>query len=566
MPDFNELNNRLPTSYQSFSELRRDGAEYVDKTSYVYMLAENRRPRILTRPRRFGKSTLLSTLEELFLHGVEPYDGHDSYFKGLAIEKTWHDHADYPVLYLDFYKLNLLCDTVAEFERSLMEEITSFCTEYQFVVPENPRNLRIQLDNMLGQLPDASLVLLVDEYDFPLLHHFSNAQELKACKEVLRCLFGMVKFNSRKFRCVFFTGITRYQDLGMGTAGNNFTDISQEPAFAACCGYTRDELKLSFAEHLRYAAAVRAGCCYEEVTAQQVEQLLDEMAEWYDGYSFDGKDSSRVFSTWSVLRFFSDSEAKLRSYWSAEEGLGMPQLLKVTLDRIDLRQMLLEFSSGVFRIGPSQFLQSSLVNPEANPYAILSQTGYLTLKRPYDPDNDVYLYCPNKEIRMAFANLMAVRLFNKRDLYTKDYTSKTVEILASLDAERIKTYFNALFHALPYEQYPINSEAMVAALIIAHLCGAGLAPRAEVSTSTGRADCIIDLPQKKLTIVFEYKYESDPDKLDERLEEALRQIKERRYGEAAGCQPVLARFALVFCGERTQRCFARVALLDVSRP
>ncbi len=297
MPDFEELQNRLPTAFQSFTELRRDGAVYVDKTAFVQTLAGNRKPRILTRPRRFGKSTLLSTLEELFLHGVEPYDGHNSYFKGLAIEKTWKDHGNYPVLHLDFHGLNSSCVTAEQFRNKLIRRIADFCEEHSLTVRKDPIDLEEQLDSMLARLPPASLVLLIDEYDSPLLYHAQDEKELRVCTLLMRELFSTVKRRSDKFRCVFFTGITRFQDLDLGTAGNSFTDISMDSDYAACCGYTRGELKHCFTDHLRYAAAVRLGIKDDEVTEENVESLLDEMALWYNGYSFDGKDTSQVFST-----------------------------------------------------------------------------------------------------------------------------------------------------------------------------------------------------------------------------------------------------------------------------
>ena len=565
MPEFNKLKKELPTSFTSFAELRRRGAVYVDKTAFVQEIAYDAKPLILIRPRRFGKSTLLSTVEELFLHGLEPYDGHDSYFKGLSIERTWQDQGHYPVLHLDFYKLNSLCDTVADFERKLMRKIADFCREQQVAVSDDPLDFGEQFDYMLNQLPDVSLVLLVDEYDAPLLYHAHDEQELKAGKEMLRCLFGMVKSNSRKFRCVFFTGITRYQDLGLGTAGNNFTDISMDSSFAACCGYTREELKVCFRDHLRYSAAVRLGIRDEEVTAEQIEALLDEMAVWYDGYSFDGKPGSHVFSTWSVLRFFGDAEALLQPYWSDEEGVGLPQLLRMNLDRIKLPELINELSGGSLRISRTQFLQSSLVNPVANPYALLQQTGYLTLTAPYAGSRSVYLDCPNRELRIAFVSLVARCLLNNEDAGGEEDGQETVEILAGLDPEKIRSCFNRLFATLPYEKYPVQNEAMVRALIHFYLYGAGLKPLAEVMSSTGRADSIVDIPEKKLTVVFEYKYESsrEPAKLDARLKEALKQIKERDYGASALSEPRVARLALVFCGDKAERGFARVALADV---
>ena len=134
--DFDDLESRLPTAMASFAELRRSGSVYVDKTAFVQKIAGSRKPQILTRPRRFGKSTLQSTIKELFLHGVKPYDGHDSYFKGLAIEKLWHDDGQYLVLHLDFHALNSDSDTVAEFEQNLMETVTDFSQANQITIPK----------------------------------------------------------------------------------------------------------------------------------------------------------------------------------------------------------------------------------------------------------------------------------------------------------------------------------------------------------------------------------------------------------------------------------------------
>lgn len=249
MLNFKDLKKALPTSYQTFSELRRCGAVYVDKTSFVQNLAYDGKPLILTRPQRFGKSTLLSTMEELFLHGVKPYDGHDSYFKGLSIEETWQDDGQYHVLHLDFHGLNMQCTQSFElFEQKLNAALQEFADQLGLTVQTEFSDFSSHFEALLKQLADNSLILLVDEYDTPLVSRLQMPEELEAATALLQGLFGKVKKHSSKFRCVFFTGITRYQDLGMGTAGNNFTDISVEPSFASCCGYTREEIKRCFAD------------------------------------------------------------------------------------------------------------------------------------------------------------------------------------------------------------------------------------------------------------------------------------------------------------------------------
>ena len=343
--NFGDLTRKLPTASQTFAKLRSKGKVYVDKTAYVYELAASDCPHILTRPRRFGKSTLLSTIEELFLHGVEPYDGHDSYFKGLAIEKLWHDDGSYLVLHLDFANLSS-GRTVARFEEELKKAIASFCRTNELAEPDDSSDFGACFNSMLAQLKPNFLVFLIDEFDAPLLSRYDQEQELESCKDLMVQLFSAVKTHDDKFRCVFFTGITRFQDLGLGTAANNFTDVSLAPGFAACCGYTHDELKQYFAQNLRYAAALQDGCALETVSDAQVEALLKRMSAWYDGYSFDGSQEKNVFSTWSVLRFLSNEEALLDAYWSVEEGAGFPQLLKISLDRIDLEQLIAQLSQG----------------------------------------------------------------------------------------------------------------------------------------------------------------------------------------------------------------------------
>ena len=251
--DFAALDDKLPTAMAYFTELRKDGSVYVDKTAFVQKIAGNRKPKILTRPRRFGKSTLMSTIKELFLHGVKPYDGHDSYFKGLAIEHSWHDDGSYLILHLDFHNLNT-GRTAALFEAEVMKSIASFCRESKLAEPDHSSDFGACFDSMLVQLQPNSLVLLIDEFDAPLNHRYNQEQELESCKDLVSQLFSAVKTHADKFRCVFFTGITRFQDLGLGTAGNNFTDISLVPGFATCCGYTHDELKQYFGQNLRYAA------------------------------------------------------------------------------------------------------------------------------------------------------------------------------------------------------------------------------------------------------------------------------------------------------------------------
>ncbi len=562
--DFDDLYDKLPLASQPFTEIRDMGLVYVDKTEFVYRIARNPVPKIFSRPRRFGKSTIAYTLEELFLHGVAPYDGHDSYFKGLAIEKLWHDEGEYLVLRFDFHEINSDCAKVEDFEALLIKQFVEVCRDHDLTLPKEPFRFRELFSSMLKQLPQRSVVLLIDEYDAPLLRHVNDKAELEKCRLLMIGLFGAIKSNQGKFRCVFFTGITRYQDLEFGTAANTFTDLTNHPKFAASCGYTRAELKQYFADNLRYAAAVRAGCDPEAVSSAQIEALLDEMSFWYDGYSFDGSQQNKVFSTWSVLQFFADYRAIFDSYWSSEESQGLPQLLKVTLARVDLTQLLNEVAAGEIVVSSTEFRRSSLLNPEANPYALMFQAGYLTLSQPISRSGKIHLQCPNNEIRLAFANLVAWSLFNKDDFYSPDYVQRSLGILSRHDPKEMLAHFRDLFASVSYDRYAITSESTVAALISFHLFSLGLKPRMEVVNNAGKADCVFDLPKHELTIVFEYKFVQAATErgLNSTLNAAIKQVLTRKYAHDAASQRIVASFALVFSAAKTKRNIERLALAD----
>ena len=305
---FAKLEPKLAPGTQPFVQLRKAGAVYVDKTAYVYELALNEFPQFLMRPPHFGKSTLLATIEELFRHGVKPYDNHPSLFTGLAIEHLWHDIGHYLVLHLDFNELNSDCTTASAFERHLMNYVTSFCREHKIELAKKlvaePQRFRELFSAMLELVPNRSVVLLIDNCDVPLLYHGANEQELEICRFLMRGIFSAIKRHSNKFRCVVVTGETSFRKLDLDAAGNSFTDLSFEKGFAACCGYTRDELKQYFVPQLRAAAAFRVDCAHEVVSAEQVEALLDELEEGYEGFAFaPDAPQLKVYSPEAVQRF-----------------------------------------------------------------------------------------------------------------------------------------------------------------------------------------------------------------------------------------------------------------------
>ena len=571
----NKSESKRPLGNNSFAALRQSGAVYVDKTAFVQQIADSNPPLMLTRPRHFGKSMLVSALEELFLHGTAPYDGHDSYFKGLAIEQ-WHDrppfHSPYYVLRLDFAALNAGCATVAQFRQNLIAAIVEFCRTHELSLDEAlpdwlheaQPNLGHVLRKLFKAVPHNSLVLLVDDYDAPVLAHADDEKELEACKPLLLCLFVSIKCHYDKCRCVFFTGTTRYVDLDPLGGGHNFMNDSQEEYLATCCGFTRSELKHYFESQLQHALALRIGCLPQSVRADQIEALLDELESHYGGYSFDGCPEHKVFAPEPVLRFLAHPEVQNWPNPCVEEGLGAPQLLKVALARVNMRRLLEQFNDGEFKVNGLDVWRASVHNQEVDALAFFFALGYLTLSQPYAVGYSAHLTYPNQETKEAFIKLVEQRIFKEPERYTNEFIKQAPEILASLDPEQIRSYFNQLCAQLSDAPCPINDEGVVGALLSLHLQRAGLKSDLRVRRANRRAECCVELPELQLKLTFVCKFEpsAEPEPLDDMLAEGIADIKCCIADLKSQDEFQQVYFALVFCADPEVRNFARIARVD----
>ena len=550
MKTFEQLHRMLPLGQQSFTAIRQRNLIYVDKTRYLYQLAMTSQPQLLTRPRRFGKSTLVSALEELFLHGVTPYDGHDSYFKGLEIEQLWpqvpENDGPFYVLHLDFSELLQNCKSVDVFNERLNKQIVTFAANSQLKLNDDKD---AAFDALIDVVPNDSLVLLVDEYDKPLTHFLGtdNDAEQEAMVQVLRGFFNQVKVHSGKFHFTFITGTTRLVDTSMFTAGNSFADISQKPEFGDICGITREELQHYFPEHLRYAAAQRLHIPVEQVSSEQVEQLLDKMALWYDGYCFERTGKTHVFSLWSVLCFFSEPDAVFIPYWF--NGGGVPELLRKSLLNKSWEERLSLLEGDSVLVDLDAFLSPSTFATMQDE-VLLFQTGYLTLKAPYceeDDDSEVLLGVPNKEIKHAIARMYRVDFFPDTG-FRKAFSAKLRTAIKAQDAATLQQCFNELFHSIDYEHYPLTKEsAVTSTLHIAIALVLDIRVMVNLHESQGRADLVFDW--QNTTVVFELKYADTLNQTNSMLQQALTQIQTRNYGDTMFKRPKLWRVAMVFCAE-----------------
>ena len=262
--DFLQLKTKLPSAKADFVEIRQSNYIYVDKTKYIYDMTCSTDPIFISRPRRFGKSTLISTFEELFTHGVKPYDGHDSYFKGLYIEDKWTDEKDYLIMKLDFAELFTdYCSTGLEFENRFVQVLNDFAKQFGITPKENAK-VSDAFSNILKNVAIKSLVILIDEYDFPLTQNINHPDVFEDIAKSLRSFYQSMKSNSGKYRFVFITGITRYKDTAIFTAGNTIEDVSLYTEYGEIVGYTKDEIRHYFADYLKYSASVRTSKAIEQ--------------------------------------------------------------------------------------------------------------------------------------------------------------------------------------------------------------------------------------------------------------------------------------------------------------
>ena len=534
--DFLQLKTKLPSAKADFVEIRQSNYIYVDKTKYIYDMTCSTDPIFISRPRRFGKSTLISTFEELFTHGVKPYDGHDSYFKGLYIEDKWTDEKDYLIMKLDFAELFTdYCSTGLEFENRFVQVLNDFAKQFGITPKENAK-VSDAFSNILKNVAIKSLVILIDEYDFPLTQNINHPDVFEDIAKSLRSFYQSMKSNSGKYRFVFITGITRYKDTAIFTAGNTIEDVSLYTEYGEIVGYTKDEIRHYFADYLKYSASVRKSKAIEQVTKEDVEDLLNELASMYDGYCFDKRCMTHVYSTWSIISFFKNRFAEFENYWYVNGGL--PSILQSYISDVkDQAQDILK--SNQVTVDISTFLNPTNLDT-MDIRVLLYQTGYLTLDK---TDNDIiYLKFPNHEIIDSFKTLYFGRVFKDTDKRAALKARKIDTLTTSRD---IVDYFNRILNAVDYEHYPLTQESAVTNSLFMFFNGYGLThTNVNVHSSKGRADLIIE--DSKRRIVCELKYAKESDNAESLLKEACLQIENREYGETEPKPQQILKLALVF--------------------
>ena len=368
---------KYPLGVQSFESIRNDGYFYIDKTALVYQIANGGKYYFLSRPRRFGKSLLISTLEAYFL-------GKKDLFKGLAIDQLEQDWNVYPVLHLDLNARNYSDKDalLAELNKHLEIWEAEYGSEYKDRAPEERfQHVIVNAYKKTGK----KVVILVDEYDKPLLQTFGNKPLLDEYRKILKAFYGVEKTMDAYIQLGFFTGVTKFSKVSVFSDLNNLTDISLDLRYATLCGITEEEI------HDRLDEAIAQ---LGEVCGINKDGCYERLRENYDGYRFRHK-APGVYNPFSLLTALARNE--FGSYWFET---GTPTILVEVLKRTDysLSQLLNEEATAD--------LLGNLDDMENSPIALLYQSGYLTLK---DYDNRFGTYrlgFPNREVEEGFTRYL----------------------------------------------------------------------------------------------------------------------------------------------------------------
>jgi len=481
---------KLPLGVTTFAKMRdkKENYLYVDKTEIAHNLINNGIYYFLSRPRRFGKSLFLDTLSDIFL-------GKKELFKGLYIYDKWDWEEKYPVIRIDFAKGKLRDSD------DLKEKI-------QEILEENEKTLDVKCDNdiydrkcfstLIKNVYDKynqKVVILIDEYDKPILDNITNLDVVKDMRDGLGDFYSIIKGSDQYIKFVFMTGVSKFSKMNLFSGLNNLQDITTMKKYSTICGYTHNDIKTTFKEHL------------EDVD-------LDKLKEWYNGYNYFG---DAVYNPYDILLFISN-ECEYKNYWWST---GNPRFLieKLKTSSYNIPQM-------ESIITTSETLDSFDIE-YIDLVALLWQTGYLTFDKKIIEDDELLGYkmkIPNKEIQKSLNTLFINYLTNQpTDIMT--HQSGLRKFLKDDNLENLKTTLTSLFASIPYNNYVKNElshyEGYYATVVFTYLVSLGFECVTEDATNKGRIDLTIKLPNR--IVIIEFKVDIK--------EKALKQIKERKYYE-----------------------------------
>ncbi len=502
-------NIKLPIGVQSFQVLREENYLYIDKTSIIYELISTGRQYFLSRPRRFGKSLFLSTLEAF-------WSGKKELFHGLAIERlvdqlvTKYDFewTEWPIFYFDFNKEDY--NREHALEDVLDEQLRKW--EMQYNCGSDSRILAERFRNIIEFAYKATgkkAVVLVDEYDKPLLDVLGNKERQEHNKQVFKGFFSTLKSYDNYLKFVFITGVTRFSKVSIFSDLNQLNDISMDERYSEICGITEAELDEYFSSRINSFSEK------QQISPADCKEKLKKM---YDGYHFHAL-SKDIYNPYSIMNSFYTYE--FSEYWFST---GTPTFLveKLKNSNYDITQ----FTSKDFYVNTRELADYTESNQ--NPIPLLYQTGYLTLKE-YDRKYDMCrLSYPNDEVKYAFLETLLPQYFDAKEPMSPLDIRGFDKDIESGNLESFINRFKMLFARIPYPTDRRLAEWNYQAVVYIVFTLLGKYTMAEVHTSVGRIDCAVET--KEIIYIFEFKLDKDE-------ESALKQIEDKCYLDYYAADP-----------------------------
>ena len=478
---------KFPIGIQDFRELREGGYVYVDKTAQIHRILTGGKYFFLSRPRRFGKSLLLSTIKEL-------YAGSRELFEGLWIEDHWDWGHTNPVIHIKFasfkYKDNPLKEAIQEGLAPEAARLGIELAEGDFVNPLE--DLIIKAHQKYGR----KVALLIDEYDKPIIDYLDDVEKAEENRDTLKWLYSIIKDSDPHLELVFITGVSAFSKVSIFSDLNNLYNISLTNLAEDLLGITQEELESTFEAPMRQAA---------EKNKLSFEELREKVRRWYNGYSWTGE--NKLYNPFSLLSFLSGK--RFQNFWFET---GTPTFLVKEMKR-----------QAYYDIGETMATANDLNNfdlQRLNPITVLFQTGYLTITH-YEPEDLLYtLDYPNVEVKHS---LQEILLNEYLDYPRQGALPRVVDLRNALrqkDLDRVITIINAAFSEIPGELWKGKTEHFYHAVTHLLFSLLGTYIRSEVRSAKGRCDALVQTDDH--IYAFEFK-------LDKSAEEALQQIREKGY-------------------------------------
>ena len=491
------MGQMIAQSVYDFRIMREKGYRYVDKTDLLYPLVTRDGDAFyfISRPRRFGKSLMLSTLENIFR-------GRRDLFKGLAIDKLDYDWAEYPILHFNFATMEI--ETLEAFKAGFVARVQEVFEAANAVYNPAlaPNDNFSRAIKALAREWGKPVVVLIDEYDAPVGAALNDPAKATAIRATLSTFYGEIKNNVSNIRLMMMTGVTRFTQLSVFSALNNLNDLTMESRYATLLGYTEEELEANFDEDMREHAQVM-GLSYEDYRA--------ELRRWYNGYRFSSDCETRVYNPVSIAKTLGSKRKTFAPTWSKT---GTPSVLINYLSDHELTEMDYDNVENISEEALDICRLEAIL-----PVSILYQSGYLTIKD-YS-EWGFTLGVPNEEVRRGLASLLAQ--YATKD-FAVDYHGSLCALLGKCDFQGFFAKLKALYAHLTYgstEAHVHESSYLrpLYALLASH---PALRVIAEDTQAQGRADLVVE--SQRNVYIFEFK-------VDKTAAEAIAQIKERGYAE-----------------------------------